>query len=851
MSTHLRIGVDTESEAGHIWCVGVADNQSRTATKDWRPLVAHLQESGVIPVFHNAGWDLAEFRREGVEWGDFEDTILKAHLLGHHPLGLKALTPIFTGVQLREYAEVVGTGKKAVPMDAIAADVLAYCSMDGWATYRLNELFPLPPALQPLYAQEKLLVRLIMDMKAGGLPLDQAKLRRGRQQVLKRMAQLEPILRAHGIEEPTKAAAVAQRFWKGKPKKVTTKTGELSTAAEVLRTHATPADRPWVDALLEWRQLSHFEGTYLAAWKGHEWLHPSLNQTGAMTWRFSCSDPNLQNVPKSSLVSLYGLFVAPEGYAFISADYSQLELRVLANMTKDPAMLEAYASGRDLHAETTDRLETMGLFRQYGITHPDEKRRFAKCFHPDTEVLTRRGWSRIPDLLNGEEVVQAIPGQRGDVYLEWAVPLEHYTTAHPSRQLVHLRNHGMNLRVTPDHRMLAWQTDDPRVVLPQDMAKQRRWANAGIMDDGNWMPDETLLRLAVATEADGTFSGRRIRFGFYNARKIARLNSLVPGLQWTDHRNGQLQPVASCALPRDLSTQVKALLTSDKQFPWTWLSLTPNLRGIVLDELQYWDGGVYGKWKHVLYTSGHPQSRNVVQAMASITGRKSQYHAYGVCVTDHATTRGGNLKTTLESYEGPVACISVPSTFVLVRDGGVSVIAGQTITFGIAYGSTAYGLAPRLKLSNEGEAQLFIDGFYDTYRGIRPWQQSQIEFGEANGYVETFKGRPLYVPCVLAERGRLRYHGEKQCMNFPIQGGAAEIVKDAMLRAPQYLRMQVHDELLYLVPKSEAAEYKRFLAATLVDNQHQIPYTVDIKVGDTWGDLKTLTDIWVEADDDE
>lgn len=498
-------------------------------------------------MFHHAKWDLAEFHKEGVEWPDFEDTILKAHLLGHHPLGLKALMPIFTGVEQAAFKDVVGTGKKAVLMDTIASRVWDYCSLDAWGAFKLNERFTMPPRLQPLYEQEKQITRILMDMEAAGLPLDQDKLRTGRRLVLKRMAQLEEQLRSVGIEELTKATAIGQRFWKGKPKKVTTKSGELSTAAAVLLANATVEQQPWVQAFIEWRQLSHFEGTYLAAWKGQDTLHPSLNQTGTMTWRFSSSDPNLQNIPKSKLVSLYNLFVAPEGQVFVSADYSQLQLRILANLTGDATMRGAYHSGRDLHQETHDILTQTGLFTRLGIDHHDQQRTIAK-----------------------------------------------------------------------------------------------------------------------------------------------------------------------------------------------------------------------------------------------------------------------------------------------------------NTNFGIAFGQTAYGLAPRIQVTQD-EAQEFIDAFYAAYPTAKPWQQAQISFAEEHGYVETFKGRPLYVPCILAERGKLRYHGEKQAMCDPIQGGEAEIVKDGMLRASQYLRFQVHDELLYLVPENEAKEYAHFLDETLTDRRHDVPYTVKVSTGKTWGAIKSLDDLWDET----
>ncbi len=150
------------------------------------------------------------------------------------------------------------------------------------------------------------------------------------------------------------------------------------------------------------------------------------------------------------------------------------------------------------------------------------------------------------------------------------------------------------------------------------------------------------------------------------------------------------------------------------------------------------------------------------------------------------------------------------------------------------------------------EGQGFIEGFYEAYPDIRPWQMKQVEFAQDRGYVQTMEGRPLYIPGIFAgERSPLYSHAVNQCFNYAIQGGANEVVQDAMIRCPKYLVNQVYDELLYLVPENEARDYFEYLKEALVDDRHDVPYTVEGSMGKTWGDIKHLDDqIFDDGDDD-
>ena len=135
------------------------------------------------------------------------------------------------------------------------------------------------------------------------------------------------------------------------------KSGHYSTAADVLE--KLRDKHPVVELILEHRQLSKLKGTYVDALPAlvnprTGRVHTSYNQTGSVTGRFSSSNPNLQNIPIRTELGreIRRAFVAEEGWLLLAADYSQVELRVLAHISGDPAMLAAFARGEDIHAST-------------------------------------------------------------------------------------------------------------------------------------------------------------------------------------------------------------------------------------------------------------------------------------------------------------------------------------------------------------------------------------------------------------------------------------------------------------------------------------------------------------------
>jgi hypothetical protein len=356
-------------------------------------------------------------------------------------------------------------------------------------------------------------------------------------------------------------------------------------------------------------------------------------------------------------------------------------------------LAEALLKGMDPHADLASTV--LGVtydefLKNKKVRRFSDARQATKCFHPDTEVLTRRGWMRIGEVTYEDEIAAATPGD-GGIAIEWQRPTNLTRRSSPG-SLIHLKNEGMNLRVTDDHRMLVqggtgkWST-----VIPEDVARARSWYNAGQCATGSWAPDERVLRLAVATQADGSFCNLRISFGFKKTRKMERLESLLRPDEYV--KTITSQGATAYVLKREITSEIRALLDDDKQFTWAWLELTPALRDVVLAEVPYWDGHKRDNWRMYKYSTARPKNADVLQAMAAISnrktrlnneGRQQEHHSdmWSLSVRAKPDTRGENLEVTRIAYTGDVVCLSVPASYVVARDGGIPVIVGQCFNFG-------------------------------------------------------------------------------------------------------------------------------------------------------------------------
>jgi DNA polymerase I len=333
------------------------------------PLYAMLADPAVPKVGHNIKYCWQVLRRSGVELaGVAYDTMLESFILdpGRRSHALDNLCLEHLGRTMKTYQEVVGRGKAEIPFGEVAVSMAAdYCGADSATVLALHEHFI--PAIREMQMEHLLrdvempLVEVLVDMEWEGIAIDRALFARLDEELSADLRKLETeISRVAGVDlnlnSPRQLALVL--FEKQQlPVLKKTKTGP-STDADVLEQLAAMGhELPRL--ILEYRELQKLKSTYVDTLPASVdpktgRIHTSFNQAGAATGRLSSSDPNLQNIPVRSLrgEEIRKGFVPREGWTYLVADYSQIELRLMAHLSGDPAFIEAFLQGGDIHRQT-------------------------------------------------------------------------------------------------------------------------------------------------------------------------------------------------------------------------------------------------------------------------------------------------------------------------------------------------------------------------------------------------------------------------------------------------------------------------------------------------------------------
>jgi DNA polymerase-1 len=336
-----------------------------------RPVLADTE---IEKVGQNVKYDMLALSRAGVELaGPVTDTMLLSYLLesGERNHNLDQLSERLLDHKMIPITDLIGKGKKQGRMDQVeVARVAEYAGEDADATFRIEQI--LVPrvrdeGLWTLYAElERPLIAVLARMEATGIKVDVELLRKMGREFSERMASIETEVyreagRPFNINSGPQLRQVL--FYELKlPSLQKTPGGEQSTAQDVLE--ALALKHPLPDLLLRHRQLSKLKSTYLDALPelvhaedGR--IHASFNQGVAATGRLSSSDPNLQNIPVRTEEGrqIRQAFVAGyPGWQLLTADYSQIELRVLAHYSDDPALVRAFAADQDVHRAVAARI---------------------------------------------------------------------------------------------------------------------------------------------------------------------------------------------------------------------------------------------------------------------------------------------------------------------------------------------------------------------------------------------------------------------------------------------------------------------------------------------------------------
>ena len=332
-----------------------------------------LEDPAVLKVAQNAKYDLAVLSRQGIQVTPIEDTMLISYVLeaGLHNHGMDELSKLWLGHEPISFKQVAGTGKaqksfKHVPLEPATT----YAAEDADVTLRLyNVLRPRLAAAGLLSVYETLerpLPPVLAQMECEGIRVDPDQLARLSHDFSMRMTEIEAEAhtlagRPFNLGSPKQIGEVLYQEM-GLTSKRTTATGAQGTDASVLEELAAQgAELPRV--LLDWRQLSKLKGTYTDALaaaispRTHR-VHTSYALASTTTGRLSSSDPNLQNIPVRTEEGrkIRKAFVAESGHVLISADYSQIELRLLAHVGDIPQLKKAFLEGLDIHAATASEM---------------------------------------------------------------------------------------------------------------------------------------------------------------------------------------------------------------------------------------------------------------------------------------------------------------------------------------------------------------------------------------------------------------------------------------------------------------------------------------------------------------
>ena len=338
----------------------------KKAIKLLKPL---LEDPSVLKIGQNIKYDMKVLARHGIEVSPIDDTMLLSYVLdgGLHGHGMDELASIFLDLETIKYSDVTGTGKARVTFDLVALDkALNYAAEDADVTVRLHRVLKprlVEESMVTVYETlERPLVPILKDMERLGIRVDGKELKRLSDDFGKRLGDLEEeIHRLAGHEfnigSPKQLGEVLFDEL-GLPGGKKGKTGAYGTGADVLEVlidhgHDLPA------RVLDWRQLAKLKSTYSDALMEQinpatGRVHTSYSQAGVSTGRLASSNPNLQNIPIRTEEGrkIRRAFVADKGMMLLSADYSQIELRLLAHVAGIDALKEAFHDGQDIHALT-------------------------------------------------------------------------------------------------------------------------------------------------------------------------------------------------------------------------------------------------------------------------------------------------------------------------------------------------------------------------------------------------------------------------------------------------------------------------------------------------------------------
>jgi DNA polymerase I len=375
-----------------LFDAGLAPNQIKAAEAldALRPI---LESAGILKIGFNIKFNAVMFAQHGITIRNHDDTQLMSYALdaGRNAHGLETLSDLWLGHAMISHGELTGSGKNKLSFDQVAIDkATAYSAEDADVILRLSRVLKprlVADRMTAVYETlERPLISVLARMERRGISIDRQVLSRLSGDFAQTAARVEAELQELA-GEPINVGSPKQigdiLFGKmGIPGGTKTKTGAWSTSAQILDELAEQG-HDFAKKILEWRQVSKLKSTYTDALPTY--VHPQTHRVhttyalaATTTGRLSSNEPNLQNIPVRTEDGrkIRRAFIASPGHKLVSADYSQIELRLLAEIADIPVLKQAFRDGLDIHAMTASEM--------FGVPikdMPSEVRRRAKAIN--------------------------------------------------------------------------------------------------------------------------------------------------------------------------------------------------------------------------------------------------------------------------------------------------------------------------------------------------------------------------------------------------------------------------------------------------------------------------------------
>lgn len=570
-------------------------------------------------------------------------------------------------------------------------------------------------------------------------------------------------------------------------------TNNPSTSEDTLIKISDQDKTGFIKSLLDLRGLDKMNSTYIVGLRelvqSDNKVHPTFLISGTTSGRLSSRNPNGQNIPKVMVnPDIKKQFIPPSGKLFLTYDYSQAELRILAHLANEETMLEWFRTGKDIHLasackkyhEDYDNIIKIYEDEQHELYPLWKKRRkqaktinFGVCFSGDTEILTEKGWQRFDLLERGLKVAQY---DQNTNEIDFIKPTKYIE--HKNQKLYLHESKCTNICATDNHRLLIKSTKrskNYKEVFIKDLRGVKGYSPSAGKYKNNFI-DDNITRFIAIVASDGNFFRPHVfRFCFKKDRKIERLEVFLKNnnLIYKKRKTKRYTTFHVKTRGTKFENQVEKYLTLSKDLN---IQAIYDLNGeIYLDEAKHWDGTITKKTHQsiVKFSTKSEITANIMQLFGILNNKRITISKVNKLYRLHWRLKSHNetyVKWDFHKVNGlhTVYCVQVPKTNIIIRRKGRVMVVKN------CYEQTAMNLSKTLETSQE-EAQQFLDEFFQTFPKIRGFIDKQHKFMEKHGYCVSLFGRRRRCPNVYSDKYGEYLEALRQATNAPVQSAASDM----------------------------------------------------------------------------